>query len=326
MDLVHHQRNQCVSRLSCTKSPPVPRQFSRGDLVHRQRNQCLSRLSCTKPWSLLGQFSRGTWCIANAINAFPDFLAPSLGRFRGNSPGGLGALPTQSMRFQAFLHQVLVASGAIPPRDLVHYRRNQCVSRLSCTKSWSLLGQFPRGTWCITDAINAFPGFLAPNLSLFRANSSGGLGISPTQSMRFQAFLHQAPAGSEVKSKKLHPESKLDDKFGFRMQFSYFYTPKCTYLLYHLHLLKIFVIRAYTNVTSKLTTLDKISVIINFAKETSIKLINNIPNITVQQIIKQSIYFFILLPICSIVFTLQQVQAHKRMQQLLPQAWDNYNF
>ena len=168
------------------------------------------------------------------------------------------------------MHQVLVASEEILPGDLVHYRRNQCVSRLSCTKPWSLPGQ--------------------------------------------------APAGSEVKSKKLHPESKLDDKFGFRMQFSYFYTPKCTYLLYHLHLLKIFVIRAYTNVTSKLTTLDEISVIINFAKETSIKLINNIPNITVQQIIKQSIYFFILLPICSIVFTLQQVQTHKRMQQLLPQA------
>lgn len=118
--------------------------------------------------------------------------------------------------------------------------------------------------------------------------------------MRFPTFLHQAPAGSGVKSKKLHPESKLDDKFGFRMQFSYFYTPKCTYLLYHLHLLKIFVIRAYTNVTSKLTTLDEISVIINFAKETSIKLINNIPNIIVQQIIKQRIYFFIILPICSI--------------------------
>ena len=84
------------------------------------------------------------------------------------------------------------------------------------------------------------------------------------------------------------------------------------YLLYHLHLLKIFVIRAYTNVTSKLTTLDEISVIINFAKETSIKLINNIPNIIVQQIIKQRIYFFIILPICSIVFTSQQVQTHKR--------------
>ena len=169
------------------------------------------------------------------------------------------------------MHQVLVASEAILPGYLVHYRRNQCVSRLSCTKSWSLLGQFSRGTWCIANAINAFPGFLAPS-----------------------------PAGSEVKSKKLHPESKLDDKFGFRMQFFTFYTPKCTYLLYHLHLLKIFIIRAYTNVTSKLTTLDEISVIINFAKETSIKLINNIPNIIVQQIIKQSIYFFIILPICLI--------------------------
>ena len=208
----------------------------------------------------------------------------------------------------------------------MHYRRNQCVSRLSCTKSLSLPRQFSRGTWCIANAINALPGFLAPSLGRFRGNSPGELGALPTQSMRSQAFLHQVPAGSEVKSKKLHPESKLDDKFGFRMQFSNFYTPKCTYLLYHLHLLKIFIIRAYTNVTSKLTTLDEISVIINFAKETSIKLINNIPNITVQQIIKQRIYFFIILPICSIVFTLQQVQRHKRMQQLLPQAWDNYNF
>ena len=218
------------------------------------------------------------------------------------------------------MHQALVASGAILPRDLVHRQRNQCVSRLSCTKSWSHPRKFSRGTWCIANAINAFPDFLAPSPRRFRGNSPGGLGASPTQSMPFQAFLHQVPADSGVKSKKLHPESKLDDKFGFRMQFSYFYTPKCTYLLYHLHLLKIFVIRAYTNVTSKLTTLDKISVIINFAKETSIKLINNIPNITVQQIIKQSIYFFILLPICSIVFTLPQVQTHKRMQQLLPQA------
>ena len=218
------------------------------------------------------------------------------------------------------MHQAPAGSGAISSMNLVHCRRNQCVSRLSCTKSWSLLGQFPRWTWCITDAINAFPGFLAPSPRHFRGNSPDGLGALPTQSMPFQAFLHQVPAGSEVKSKKLHPESKLDDKFGFRMQFSYFYTPKCTYLLYHLHLLKIFVIRAYTNVTSKLTTLDEISVIINFAKETSIKLINNIPNIIVQQIIKQSIYFFILLPICSIVFTLPQVQTHKRMQQLLPQA------
>ena len=208
----------------------------------------------------------------------------------------------------------------------MHYRRNQCVSRLSCTNSQPIPSQFSRGTWCIANAINAFPGFLAPSLGRFWGNSPEGLGALPTQSMRFQAFLHQVRATSEMKSKKLHPESKLDDKFGFRMQFSYFYTPKCTYLLYHLHLLKIFVIRAYTNVTSKLTTLDEISVIINFAKETSIKLINNIPNIIVQQIIKQSIYFFILLPICSIVFTLPQVQTHKRMQQLLPQAWDNYNF
>ena len=166
-----------------------------GDLVHRQCNQCVSRLSCTKPWSLLGKFSRGTWCIANAINAFPGFLAPSLGRFRGNSPGGLGASPMQSMRFQAFLHQALVASGEILPGDLVHRQRNQCVSRLSCTKSWSLLGQFPRGTWCITDAINAFPDFLAPSLSRFRGIFLDGLGASPTQSMRFPAFLHQVPPG-----------------------------------------------------------------------------------------------------------------------------------
>ena len=220
------------------------------DLVHYRRNQCVSRLSCTKSWSLPRKFSRGTWCIANAINAFPDFLAPSLGRFWDNSPGGLGASPTQSMPFQAFLHQVLVASGAILPGDLVHYRRNQCVSRLSCTKSQPIPSQFSRRTWCIANAINAFPGFLAPSLGRFWGNSPEGLGALPTQSMRFQAFLHQVRATSEVKSKKLHPESKLDDKFGFRMQFSYFYTQKCTYLLYHLHLLKIFVIRAYTNVTT----------------------------------------------------------------------------
>ena len=186
-----------------------------------------------------GAILLGTWCITDAINAFPGFLAPSLGRFRGNSPEGLGASPTQSMRFQAFLHQVLVASEEILPRDLVNRQRNQCVSRLSCTKSPPIPRKFSRRTWCIANAINAFPGFLAP---------------SPRR---------------------------------FRMQFSYFYTPKCTYLLYHLHLLKIFVIRAYTNVTSKLTTLDEISVIINFAKETSIKLINNIPNITAQQTTKQ---------------------------------------
>ena len=138
------------------------------DLVHYRRNQCLSRLSCTKSPPLPGQFSRGTWCIADAINAFPGFLAPSLGRFRGNFLDGLGASPTQSMRFQAFLHQALVASGTILPGDLVHRQRNQCVSRLSCTKPWSLPGQFSRGTWCITDAINAFPGFLAPSPRRFR--------------------------------------------------------------------------------------------------------------------------------------------------------------
>ena len=193
-----------------------------GDLVHYRRNQCLSRLSCTKSWSLLGQFPRGTWCIVDAINAFPDFLAPSPRRFRGNSPGGLGALPTQSMRFLTFLHQVLVASGEILPGDLVHRQRNQCVSRLSCTKSWSLPRQFFWGTWCITDAINAFPDFLAPSPRRFRGNSPGGLGALPTQSMRFLTFLHQVLVASEVKSKKLHPESKLDDKFGFRMQFYYF--------------------------------------------------------------------------------------------------------
>ncbi len=166
------------------------------DLVHYRRNQCVSRLSCTKPWSLLGKFSRGTWCIANAINAFPDFLAPSLGRFWGNSPGGLGASPTQSMRFQAFLHQVPADSEAFSSMDLVHRQRNQCVSRLSCTKSWSLPRKFSRGTWCITDAINAFPDFLAPSLGHFRGNSPGGLGALSTQSMRFQAFLHQVPAAS----------------------------------------------------------------------------------------------------------------------------------
>ena len=191
---MHRQRNQCVSRLSCTKSPPIPRHFPR--------------------W---------TWCIANAINAFPGFLAPSLGRFRGNSPGGLGALPTQSMRFLTFLHQVLVTSEEILPGDLVHCRRNQCVSRLSCTKSPPLPGHFPRWTWCIANAINAFPDFLAPSPRRFRGIFLDGLGAFPTQSMRFQAFLHQVLIASEVKSKKLHPESKLDDKFGFRMQFYYFY-------------------------------------------------------------------------------------------------------
>ena len=138
------------------------------DLVHYRRNQCVSRLSCTKSWSLPRQFFWGTWCITDAINAFSGFLAPSLGRFRGNSSGGLGALPTQSMRFQAFLHQVLVASEAILLGDLVHYRRNQCVSRLSCTKSPPIPRKFSRRTWCITDAINAFPDFLAPSLGRFR--------------------------------------------------------------------------------------------------------------------------------------------------------------
>ena len=193
-----------------------------GDLVHYRRNQCVSRLSCTKPPPLPGKFSRGTWCIANAINAFSDFLAPSPRRFRGIFLDGLGALSTQSMRFQAFLHQVLVASEAILLGDLVHYRRNQCVSRLSCTKSQPVPRHFPRCTWCIVDAINAFPDFLAPSPRRFRGNSPGGLGALPTQSMRFLTFLHQVLVASEVKSKKLHPESKLDDKFGFRMQFYYF--------------------------------------------------------------------------------------------------------
>ena len=163
--------------------------------MHYRRNQCVSQLSCTKSWSLPGQFSQGTWCITDAINAFLGFLAPSLGRFRGNSPGGLGALSTQSMRFLTFLHQVLVASEEILPGDLVHYRRNQCVSRLSCTKSQPIPRHFPRWTWCIANAINAFPGFLAPSLSRFRGIFLDGLGASPTQSMRFPAFLHQVPPG-----------------------------------------------------------------------------------------------------------------------------------
>ena len=175
-DLVHYRRYQCVSRLSCTKSPPIPRHFPR--------------------W---------TWCIANAINAFPGFLAPSLGRFWDNCPEGLGALPTQSMRFQAFLHQVPATSGAILPMDLVHYRRNQCLSRLSCTKSWSLPRKFSRGTWCIANAINPFPGFLAPSPRHFRGNSPEGLGALPTQSMRFPTFLHQVLVASGAKGKTLHP-------------------------------------------------------------------------------------------------------------------------
>ena len=138
-----------------------------GDLVHRQRNQCVFRLSCTKSPPIPRHFPRWTWCIVDAVNAFPGFLAPSPRHFRGNSPGGLGALPTQSMRFQAFLHQVLVASEAILLGDLVHYRRNQCVSRLSCTKSPPIPRKFSRRTWCITDAINAFPDFLAPSLGRF---------------------------------------------------------------------------------------------------------------------------------------------------------------
>ena len=142
--------------------------FSSMDLVHCRRNQYVSRLSCTKSQPVPSQFSRGTWCIANAINAFPDFLAPTLSLFRANSPGGLGASPTQSMRFQTFLHQALVASGEILPGDLVHRQRNQCVSRLSCTKSPPPPGQFSRGTWCIVDAINAFPDFLAPSPRRFR--------------------------------------------------------------------------------------------------------------------------------------------------------------
>ena len=119
--------------------------------MHCRRSQCVSRLSCTKSWSLPRKFFRGTWCIADAINAFPGFLAPSLSRFRGIFLDGLGALSTQSMRFPTFLHQVLVAFGEILPGDLVHCRRNQCVSRLSCTKSWSLLGQKVRP--CIRNAI-----------------------------------------------------------------------------------------------------------------------------------------------------------------------------
>ena len=165
--------------------------------MHYRRNQCLSRLSCTKSWSLPRQFSRGTWCITDAINAFPGFLAPSLGRFRGNPPEGLGASPTQSMRFQAFLHQLSAYSEPILPGELVHRQRNQCVSRLSCTKPWSLPGQFSRGTWCITDAINAFPDFLPPSLGRFWGIFLDGLGASPTQSMRFPTFLHQVLVASE---------------------------------------------------------------------------------------------------------------------------------
>ena len=173
--------------------------------MHYQRIQCVSRLSCTNSQPIPRQFSRGTWCITDAINAFPGFLAPSLGRFRGNSSGVLGALPTQSMRFQAFLHQVLVASGAILPGDLVHRQRNQCVSRLSCTKSQPIPSQFSRGTWCIANAINAFPDFLAPSPRRFRGNSPGGLGALPTQSMRFLTFLHQVLVASGAKGKTLHP-------------------------------------------------------------------------------------------------------------------------
>jgi len=120
-----------------------------GDLVHRQRNQCVFRLSCTKSPPIPRHFPRWTWCIVDAVNAFPGFLAPSLGRFRGNSPEGLGALSTQSMPFQAFLHQVSAGSEAFSSMDLVHRRRNQCVSRLSCTKSWSLPRKFSRGTWSL---------------------------------------------------------------------------------------------------------------------------------------------------------------------------------
>ena len=165
--------------------------------MHHRRNQCVSRISCTKSQPIPSQFFRETWCITDAINAFYVFLAPSLSRFQDNSSDELGALSTQSIRFPAFLHQVSADSEPILLGDLVHHRRNQCVSRLSCTKSQPIPSQFSRGTWCITDAINAFPGFLAPSLSRFRANSSGGLGASPTQSMRFTAFLHQISADSE---------------------------------------------------------------------------------------------------------------------------------
>ena len=166
--------------------------------MHHRRNQCVSRLSCTKSQPIPSQFFWGTWCITDAINAFYVFLAPSLSRFRGNSSGGLGASPTQPMRFTSFLHQISADSETILPGDLVHHRRNQCVSRLSCTKSQPIPSQFFRRTWCITDAINAFLGFLAPSLSRFRANSSGGLGASPTQSMRFTSFLHQVSAASKT--------------------------------------------------------------------------------------------------------------------------------
>ena len=146
--------------------------------MHHRRNQCVSRLSCTKSQPIPSQFFRGTWCITDEINAFPGFLAPNLSLFRANSSGGLGASPTKSMRF-----------------------------RLSCTKSQPIPRQFFQGTWCIADAINAFHGFLAPSFSRFRTNSSGGLGASPTQSMRFQVSLHQVSAASAAKSKNLHPES-----------------------------------------------------------------------------------------------------------------------
>ena len=139
-----------------------------GDLVHHRRNQCVSRFSCTKSQPIPRQFFQGTWCIADAINAFHGFLAPSFSRFRTNSSGGLGASPTQSMRFQVSLHQVSADSEPILLGDLVHRRRNQCVSRLPCTKSQPIPSQFFRGTWCIANAINAFPGFLAPSLGRFR--------------------------------------------------------------------------------------------------------------------------------------------------------------
>ena len=191
-----------VHQVSADSEPILP-----GDLVQHRRNQCVLRLSCTKSQPIPSQFFRETWCITDAINAFYVFLAPSLSRFQDNSSDELGALSTQSIRFPAFLHQVSAASEPILLGDLVHHRRNQCVSRISCTKSQPIPSQFFWGTWCITDAINAFHGFLAPNLSRFRANSPGGLGASPTQSMRFQAFLHQVSADSEAKSRNLHPES-----------------------------------------------------------------------------------------------------------------------
>ena len=97
-----------------------------------------------------------------------------------------------SSAFPVCLHQRRRRFQAARRIFLVQSQRNQWLSRFACTKSAAGFRRRGAFSWCKANAINGFPGLLAPKAPPVSSGAVHFLGAKPTQSMAFPVCLHQS--------------------------------------------------------------------------------------------------------------------------------------